>query len=90
MKEKELKKLVDTAVALHREIGGKTEQLKRIKLRLIEEARRHPEALTLTETGGTRWTADGTDGCITERFGRFEPTWAKTPGFGGRKSGGIN
>jgi hypothetical protein len=55
---------VDTAVALHREIGGKAEQLKRIKLRLIEEARRHPETLALTETGGSRWTADGTDGCI--------------------------
>jgi hypothetical protein len=64
MKEKELKKLVDTAVALHREIGGKTEQLKRLKLRLVEEARRHPEALSMTESGGTRWNAEGTDGCI--------------------------
>jgi hypothetical protein len=64
MKEKELKKLVDTAVALHREIGAKTEQLKRYKLRLVEEARLHPEALTLTESGGARWTAEGTDGCI--------------------------
>ena len=64
MKEKELKKLVDNAVDLHREIGAKTEQLKRLKLRLVEEARVHPETLAVTESGGTRWTAEGTDGCI--------------------------
>lgn len=64
MNEKELKKLVDSAVLLHREISTKTEQLKALKADLIEQARLNPEALVSTQGGGKRWTAKGNDGCI--------------------------
>jgi hypothetical protein len=64
MKESEITKLVDTAVALHREIAEKSEQFKSIKARLVQLARLRPEALVPTESGGTRWTAEGRDGCI--------------------------
>ena len=43
MKEKEIKKLVDEAVTLHREIAEKSEQFKNLKTRLVQEARLHPE-----------------------------------------------
>lgn len=64
MKEKEIKKLVDEAVTLHREIADKSEQFKNLKRRLVQQARLHPETLVPTESGGTRWTAEGSDGCI--------------------------
>jgi hypothetical protein len=64
MNEPELQSLVDNAVALHREIARKTEQLKAIKADLVKEARRHPKALVATENGGKRWTTKGSDGCI--------------------------
>lgn len=64
MNEQEIKTLVDNAVALHREIATKTEQLKALKADLVKEARRHPRALVATESGGKRWTTKGSDGCI--------------------------
>ncbi|MEP6669769.1 MAG: hypothetical protein ABJF10_11485 [Chthoniobacter sp.] len=64
MNEKELQSLVDNAVALHREIAQKTEQLKALKAVLVKEARRHPKALVATENGGKRWTTKGSDGCL--------------------------
>jgi hypothetical protein len=64
MKEKELKKLVDNALALHRQMADKSEQLKCLKAHLVEQARLNPESLVLTESGGKRWTAKGSDGAI--------------------------
>jgi len=64
MKAKEIKNLVDNAVALHREIAAKSEQLKRLKAHLVQQARLNPESLVPTESGGTRWTAEGGDGCV--------------------------
>lgn len=63
MKE-EIHKLVADAVALHREIAAKTEQLNTLRAELIYKARSHPDAQVMTESGGTRWTAQGSDGCI--------------------------
>lgn len=62
--EEQIQKLVDQAVALHREVATKTEQLKALKASLVQEARAHPGALLPTESGGKRWTVKGTDGCI--------------------------
>jgi hypothetical protein len=64
MNEQDLQTLVDNAVALHREIASKTEQLKALKADLVKEARRHPKALVATESGGKRWTTKGSDGCL--------------------------
>jgi hypothetical protein len=64
MKPKEIQKLVDDAVALHREIAEKSEAFKNLKARLIQQARLQPESLVPTESGGQRWTAEGSDGCI--------------------------
>lgn len=64
MTQKQIIKLVDDAIALHREIATKTEQFKALKAELVQQARLHPEAQVLTESGGMRWTAKGTDGCI--------------------------
>src|SRR5258708_20402824 len=64
MKEEERQTRVDKAVALHREIDSKTEQLKALKADLVKEARRHPKALVATESGGKRWTTKGSDGCL--------------------------
>ena len=64
MTDKQIKTLVDTAIALHREIATKTEQFKALKADLVEEARLHPEDLVETESGGQRWTAKGSDGSI--------------------------
>ena len=64
MKENEIKKLVDEAVTLHREIADKSEHFKNLKSRLVQEARLHSQALVATESGGKRWTAEGSDGCI--------------------------
>lgn len=64
MNEQDLQTLVDNAVALHREIATKSEQLKALKAELVKEARRHPKALVATESGGKRWTTKGSDGCL--------------------------
>jgi hypothetical protein len=64
MKPKEIQKLVDDAVALHREIAEKSEAFKNLKARLVQQARLQPESLVPTETGGKRWTAEGSDGCV--------------------------
>jgi hypothetical protein len=64
MKEKEIRIMVDDAVALHREIATKSEQLKQIKARLVEQARLNPDSIISTHSGGKRWTAKGSDGCV--------------------------
>ncbi|MDQ3622075.1 MAG: hypothetical protein M3463_06250 [Verrucomicrobiota bacterium] len=64
MTKEKLQKLVDDAVAVHREIARKTEALKALKADLIHEAEEHPEAHIETDRGGKRWTAQGSDGCI--------------------------
>jgi hypothetical protein len=64
MNEAQLKKLVNEAVTLHRDIAAHSERLKALKADLIREARRHKEDFTITDGGGSRWTACGTDGCI--------------------------
>jgi len=64
MTEAQLKKLVDEAVSLHRALTTYSERLKALKADLIREAQRHNEDFTITDNGGSRWTARGTDGCI--------------------------
>jgi hypothetical protein len=64
MTEAQLKKLVNEAVSLHRALTAYSERLKTFKADLIREAQRHKEDFTLTDGGGSRWTACGTDGCI--------------------------
>ena len=64
MKEKEIRIMVDDAVALHREIATKSEQLKLIKASLVEQARLNPDSIISTRSGGKRWTAKGSDGCV--------------------------
>jgi hypothetical protein len=64
MTEAQLKKLVNEAVTLHRDIAAHSERLKALKADLIREARRHKEDFTITDGGGSRWTASGTDGCV--------------------------
>jgi hypothetical protein len=64
MNNAQLKELVTKAVTLHREIAAQNERLKKFKAELIREARRHKADFTLTESGSSRWTASGTDGCI--------------------------
>jgi hypothetical protein len=64
MNEAQLKKLVNEAVTLHRDISAHSERLKALKADLIREAQRHKEDFTITDGGGSRWTACGTDGCI--------------------------
>ena len=64
MTETQLKKLVNEAVSLHRTLTTYSERLKTLKADLIREAERHKEEFTITENGGSRWTAAGSDGCI--------------------------
>ena len=64
MTETQLKKLVNEAVSLHRALTTYSERLKALKAELIREAQRHKEDFTITDGGGSRWTACGTDGCI--------------------------
>jgi hypothetical protein len=64
MTDTQLKKLVNEAVSLHRALTTYSEHLKALKADLIREAQRHKEDFTLTDGGGSRWTACGTDGCI--------------------------
>ena len=64
MTDTQLKKLVNEAVSLHRALTTYSERLKALKADLIREAQRHKEDFILTDGGGSRWTASGTDGCI--------------------------
>ena len=64
MNELQIKTLVDGAIALHREIATRTEQLKALKAELVHQARCHSAELDSTGSGGKRWTAAGTDGAI--------------------------
>ena len=64
MTENELKKLVNEAVSLHRALTTYGERLKTLKGELVREAKRHKEDFIITDGGGSRWTASGTDGCI--------------------------
>src|ERR1700737_4994887 len=64
MTENELKKLVNEAVSLHRALTTYGERLKTLKGELVREATRHKEDFIITDGGGSRWTATGTDGCI--------------------------
>ena len=64
MTNAQLKKLVNEAVSLHRALTTYSERLKALKADLIREAQAHKEDFTITDGGGSRWTACGTDGCI--------------------------
>jgi len=64
MNDIKLKKIVTEAVALDREISEKQENLKALKILLIQEAGSRPEEQTSTDGGGASWTAEGLDGCI--------------------------
>jgi hypothetical protein len=47
-----------------REINENAERPKELKEELIAEARRRESDLASTDGGGTRWTTEGSDGCI--------------------------
>ena len=64
MTNAQLKKLVNEAVKLHRDIVAQSERLKIMKSDLVREARLHENDFAPTNNGGSRWTATGTDGCI--------------------------
>ena len=64
MTDKILKNLVTEAVSLDREINEKAKQLKELKAQLVAEARGREDELARTDGGGTRWTAEGSDGSI--------------------------
>ena len=64
MTNAQLKKLVNEAVKLHRDIVAQSERLKIMKSDLVSEARLHENDFAPTNNGGSRWTATGTDGCI--------------------------
>ena len=59
-----LRNLVTEAVSLDREINEKAERLKELKAALTAEAQTRKTELAATDGGGTRWTAEGSDGCI--------------------------
>ena len=64
MTDNMLKSLVTEAVSLDREINEKIDRLKELKAELIAEARSREGELASTDSGGRRWTAEGSDGCI--------------------------
>jgi hypothetical protein len=64
MTEIQVKRLVNEAVLLHRDIAIRTERLKTLKVDLIREARRHEHEFTQTDNGGSRWSVTGNNGCI--------------------------
>ena len=64
MNKGKLQKLVTKTVALHREIAEKTEELKALKATLVQEAKLHPKDHVQTDSGGKRWTAAGSNGCV--------------------------
>ncbi len=59
-----LRNLVTEAVSLDREINEKTDRLKELKAILAAEARTCKAELAPTDGGGSRWMAEGSDGCI--------------------------
>lgn len=59
-----LKNLVTEAVSLDRELNEKSDRLKELKSALVSEARSREDEFAPTDGGGTRWTAEGSDGCI--------------------------
>jgi hypothetical protein len=59
-----LKNLVTEAVSLDREINDKADRLKELKATLTAEAQRRTAELLPTDGGGSRWIAEGRDGCI--------------------------
>lgn len=64
MTEIQVKRLVNEAVLLHRDIAIRTERLKALKADLIREARRDEHEFTATDNGGSRWSVTGNNGCI--------------------------
>lgn len=64
MTEIHLKRLVNEAVLLHRDIAIRTDRLKTLKSDLVREARRHEHEFTTTDNGGSRWSVTGNNGCI--------------------------
>ena len=64
MTEIQVKRLVNEAVLLHRDIAIRTDRLKTLKADLVREARRHEHEFTPTENGGSRWSVTGNNGCI--------------------------
>jgi hypothetical protein len=64
MTDNMLRSLVTEAVSLDREINEKTDRLKELKAELVAEALSREGELALTDSGGTRWSAAGGDGCI--------------------------
>ena len=64
MTEIQVKRLVNEAVLLHRDIAIRTERLKTLKADLIREARRHEHEFTPTDNGGSRWSVTGNNGCV--------------------------
>jgi hypothetical protein len=56
-----LKSLVTEAVSFDREINEKTYRLKELKAELVAEARSRESELVSTDSGGRRWTAEGSD-----------------------------
>ena len=64
MTDNMLQSLVTEAVSLHREINERIDRLKELKAELIAEARSREGELASTDSGGRRWTAEGSDGCI--------------------------
>lgn len=64
MTEIQVKRLVNGAVLLHRDIAIRTERLKTLKADLVREARRHEHDFTPTDNGGSRWSVIGNNGCI--------------------------
>ncbi len=64
MTEIQVKRLVNEAVLLHRDIAIRTDRLKTLKVDLVREARRHEHEFTPTENGGSRWSVTGNNGCI--------------------------
>jgi hypothetical protein len=64
MTDIQVKRLVNEAVLLHRDIALRTERLKTLKADLIREARRHEHEFTATVNGGSRWSVTGNNGCV--------------------------
>lgn len=64
MTEIQTKRLVNEAVLLHRDIAIRTERLKTLKADLVREARRHEHEFRPTDSGGSRWSVTGNNGCI--------------------------
>jgi hypothetical protein len=77
MTNAQLKKLVNEAVALHREIVAQSERLKIMKADLVREARLHENDFTPTNNGGSRWTATGSDGW--HRASQFPRACSRAP-----------